>query len=208
LIGTYRRARPRGPLGFLFGMQADYVRRLVPLFLLSLTLFSFSLFMGFHLGGNLPSGIMDELMGAFPDLEELDFVGIFLFIVFNNVVKSFLWMLLGLVGSVPPIFFSILNGFYIGWFSYEISMEHSLGFTIAALIPHGIVEVPTILLSSAAGMGLGYQLVNHLRGKGSLKAEFGLAISLFIRRIVPLLILAAILEVTLTPFIVVLFGFA
>lgn len=200
------KSRPSGILGFLFGREADYVRRIYPLFLLCVSLFCFSLIMGFHLGESIPSEILNEFMGAFPDLEKLDIVGIFLFIFFNNVFKSFLWMVLGLVGSAPPVFFTVLNGFFIGWFSYSVSLEHSLGFIVGALLPHGIIEIPTILLSSAAGMGLGYQLINRLRGRGSLKDEFNKALRLFVRRIVPLLLLSAVIEVTLTPIIVVFFG--
>jgi stage II sporulation protein M len=101
-----------------------------------------------------------------------------------------------------------MNGFLLGNFTYAFALENSLAFTVTALTPHGIVEIPTILLSSAAGMWLGYQLINRLRGRGSLRAEFVLALRLFVTRIIPLLLLSAIIEVTLTPYIVVLFGLA
>jgi uncharacterized membrane protein SpoIIM required for sporulation len=46
-----------------------------------------------------------------------------------------------------------------------------------------------------------------LRGQGSLRAEFGKALLLYITKIMPLLILAAVLEVTLTPIVVAFLGF-
>jgi stage II sporulation protein M len=116
-------------------------------------------------------------------------------------------MVLGVLGGLPPMFFAVLNGFFIGHFSYHVALDYSLGFIAAALIPHGVIEIPTILLSSAAGMGLGYAFINRLRGQGSLRAEFGKALLLYITKIMPLLILAAVLEVTLTPIVVAFLGF-
>jgi stage II sporulation protein M len=169
--------------------------------------FAFSLSVGYYLGDQIPTSLLESILGGLPDLKNLDLTMIFLFIVINNVVKSFVWMLLGVAGGFPPLVFTLLNGFFLGNFSYSVSIEHSLGFTAAALIPHGIIEIPTILLSSAAGMTLGYALINRLKGQGSLKVEFGRAIFFFLTKIVPLLILAGVIEVTLTPMVIGFIGF-
>jgi stage II sporulation protein M len=208
VTGYGRRGRPAGLLGFLFGSQADYVKRLMPLFGLCMGLFVFSMTMGFYMGDRVSMEVLEDMLGAFPDLANMDITVIFLFILLNNVIKSFVWMVLGVIGSAPPLFFAILNGFFLGNFSYTVSLEQGLGFTAAALIPHGIIEIPTILLSSAAGMALGYAVVNSLRGRGSVREEFARVIRLFISRIVPLLLVAALFEVTLTPMVIVLLGYA
>jgi stage II sporulation protein M len=207
LISYERRGKPEGLLGFIFGRQTEYVRRLVPAFSLCLLGFLFSLYVGYYLGDQIPTELLESVLGGFPDLEDFNITMIFLFIIFNNILKSFLWMILGVIGGFPPLVFTVLNGFFLGNFSYSMASEYSLEFIIAALIPHGIIEIPAILLSSAAGMGLGYALINRLRGMGSVKAEFGRAIYLFLTKIVPFLLLAAIVEVTLTPFIVGGLGF-
>ena len=207
MSGRTRPARPSGFTGFLFGRQSEYVQRLMPLFALCFLGFGFSLFAGYSLGDKIPQTLLEEVMGSLPDLGELDVTMIFLFIIFNNVINSFVWMILGVIGSIPPLFFAVINGFFLGHFTYNIALETSLGFTVAALVPHGIIEIPTILLSSAAGMGLGYALINRFRGRGSLRAEMGKALQLFITKIVPFLVIAAVVEVTLTPIIVVVLGF-
>ena len=162
---------------------------------------------GYALGDLISLEFLEEIMGGLPDLEGFDIAQIFFFIVFNNVTKSFVWMVLGVMGGLPPMFFAVLNGFFIGHFSYNVSLDYSLGFIAAALIPHGVVEIPTIILSSAAGMGLGYALLNRLRGQGNMREEFGKALLLYFTKILPLLVLSAILEVTLTPIVVALLGF-
>jgi len=199
-------SRPPGVVTLLFGRYADYVWGLRPLFLLCLMLFLFSLTMGFYLGDKIPGEALEDALGALPDLENLSLPMLFLFIFANNLFKSFIWMVLGVLLSAPPLFFTVLNGFFIGWISHSVTVKNGLAFTAAALLPHGVIEIPTILLTSAAGMGLGYQLINRLRGRGSIKAEFGKALRLFLWRIVPLLFIAAAIEVTVTPAVVFLFG--
>jgi len=204
---TQRRQRPSGFLGFIFGRQTPYVQQLSPLFMLCLLGFGFSMAAGYYLGDTISMAFLEEIMGGLPDLAGFDVVQIFFFIVANNVTKSFFWMVLGVLGGLPPLFFAVLNGFFIGHFSYNVALDYSLGFIAAALIPHGIIEIPTVLLSSAAGMALGYALINRLRGQGSLRAEFGRALLLYITKILPLLILASVLEVTLTPLVIAFLGF-
>jgi stage II sporulation protein M len=86
-------------------------------------------------------------------------------------------------------------------------LERSLSFVLVGLIPHGIIEIPTLLLCSAMGMSLGYSLINRLRGRGSLRLELIKAMRLFITRILPLIVLAAVIEVTVSPFLMTLFGY-
>jgi stage II sporulation protein M len=208
MTGLGGKGRPSGFIGFLFGNQADYVRRLTPLFGLCLGLYIFSMIAGFYTKGSITQEIIEAMLGMLPELEKLDITTFFLFILFNNVLSSFIWMVLGIVGSIPPIFFIILNGFYLGNISYSVAIERGMAFTAAALIPHGIIETPTILLSSAAGMGLGYAMVNSLRGRGSIRLELSRMFRLFTSRIIPLLLVAAVFEVTITPMMIVFLGFS
>ena len=203
-----RRGMQNGFLGFIFGRQADYIRSLTIPFAICVSVFIFSLVIGYGIGDNISQDVMDDLMGVFPNFENFDITMFILFIVFNNVSKSFLFMILGFVGSFPPLYFNIMNGFIIGIFSYKFSINYGLLITTAFLLPHGIIEIPTILLSSAAGMRLGYQLINRLRGHGGVGVEFVMALRLFVSRIIPLLLLAAIVEVINTILMTILFGIA
>lgn len=154
----------------------------------------------------MPGGLLEELIQPFPELKGMGLPFIFLFIIANNVLKSLVWMVLGILFGIPPLIFTAFNGFFLGWFSYSISKERGVIFTLAALAPHGVVEIPTVLLCMAAGLGIGYQLINRLRGRGRVGAEVKGALKLFIRRIIPLLILAALIEVIVTPMVVFLLG--
>jgi len=191
---------------FIFGGSGDYVWELRYQFAICLLLFVSTLAMGFYLGNRLPVTLLEELMGQFPELETMSYWQIFLFIAGNNIFKGFLWMLLGLIFGIPPLLFIALNGFFVGWVAYDASVRHSIEFAVVALTPHGIIEIPAFLVSMAAGMRLGYQLINTLRHRGSLKAELVRSLRLFVMRIIPLLLLAAIIEVTITPLLLLLLG--
>lgn len=197
-------------LGFIdrfFGRHAGYVRRISPMFLFCLFLFTFSLVMGFYMGEGLEQDALNELTESYSDLGNLGALGLFVFIVVNNIGKSLVFMILGLVLSIPPLLFVVFNGFFIGWLSYAVSVETGLGFVALALIPHGIVEIPAILLSMCMGMGLGYQAVNRLRGRHGLGAEWRDAWGLFLWRIAPILIFGAVLEISLTPWLLEAVGY-
>jgi stage II sporulation protein M len=194
------------PITTLFDDSAEYVWALRRLFLLSLLLFSSSIAIGYTFGDRLPVDPLEEFRRLLPNPKAAAPLTLFLFIAANNLAKSLIWMLLGLLFSLPPILFIILNGFYLGWASHIVAEERGLLPTLVALAPHGVIEVPTILLSSAAGIALGHQVINRLRGRKSLLEEVRRALILYIYRIAPLLILSALVEVSLTPLLTELLG--
>jgi len=199
--------RPPLFIRLVFKSHAKYVWELRVPFIVCLSLFFVSLLGGFFLGNMLPTEVLEEVLGSIPEMEDWSLPFIFVYIIVNNVSKSFIWMLLGIALGILPLLFVMINGFFVGWISYTTSIKKGFFFTVAALLPHGVVEIPAILLSMAAGIGLGVKLVKSLRKQGSLKQELRSALSLYIFRIVPSLVLAAVLEVTLTPLIIYLLGF-
>jgi stage II sporulation protein M len=192
----------------LFGKYADYASRLATTFALCCFLFGFSLGMGYLLGDSMPSSSMNDILGTFPDLSKMSLLELFAFIAANNVFKSLLFMGAGILGGVLPLFFVIFNGFFIGWVAYNYGTIFGIGYIVTGLVPHGVIEIPMIILAMSMGMSLGYTLLNTLRGEGNLMDEIKSALGLFITRIAPLLVAAAVIEVTITPLIMLLFGYA
>lgn len=199
-------AKNNGFIGYFFGSHYEYVRSLKPLFILCLLVFVFSMASGWYSGEDITHIITQDLAEMLPDIENSDITSIFGFILFNNLFVNLLWMILGLFAVFPSVYFSSFNGFILGAFAYTFAAETSTTLVVVGLLPHGIIEIPTMILSSSVGMGLGYTVINKLRGKGSLRKELNLAIKLYIKRIVPLVILAAIIEVTITPLLIGIFS--
>ncbi len=162
--------------------------------------------MGYALGGNMNGNALQDLLGTFPDINSMTLPELFAFIAANNTFKSLLFMFGGLLGGVLPLFFVIFNGFTVGWVAYDVGTTQGLGYAIAGLTPHGVVEIPAILLAMAMGMSIGYTMLNSLRGQGNVVKELKNAFGFFVTRVFPLLILAALIEVIVTPIVIVLFG--
>jgi stage II sporulation protein M len=162
--------------------------------------------MGYLVGESASGTILEDLLGSFPDFSNMSTIQVFGFVVLNNSFKGLLFMLGGVLAGLPSLFFIVFNGFFIGWLSYIVGSERGLIFVLAALLPHGIIETPAIILSMTMGVSIGYEFINRIRGGGNLRREISLAIGLYIRRIIPLLVLAAVIEVTVTPLIISLLG--
>ncbi|MNU77774.1 hypothetical protein D3C71_673560 [compost metagenome] len=132
----------------------------------------------------------------------------FIFIFFNNAIKGVLMIYLGILAGVIPVFFLLVNGMVLG---YLIEVQSAHGSNIAdlvfkGLLPHGIIEIPAIIIASAFGIKFGMVTLRGLGRQISGKEERGdrewrvfakssLNISLWI---VILLFIAAIIESTLT----------
>jgi stage II sporulation protein M len=69
------------------------------------------------------------------------------------------------------------------------------------IVPHGIFELPAIFLGTSIGLKLGLHPFRRLAGKAdtTLLSELSYGLRLFFRLILPLLLLAAAIEVFVTP---------
>jgi len=199
-------------VSMIFGRYTDYVWGLRFIFTFCLLIFFYSLVMGYFYGGGAAEEsikYLEEILSGVQGLGLpliLVYVFVFLLIIVNNALSNLIFFVSGILFSVPPLYFDVNNGFVIGGTIQYTGQMIGVPLTILGLVPHGIIEIPTSVLSMAVGVSLGYQLINQLRGKGSLRAELRKAIGLFVWKIVPLLTLSALIEVTVTPFVLFVFG--
>lgn len=98
---------------------------------------------------------------------ELDFLK---FIFFNNAIKSVAVMALGALLGVYPALFLVMNGLVIGYLVSELGNqgENVLHLIVYGLLPHGIIEIPAILIAAGFGMQFGYVA---LKGIGEMAAR-------------------------------------
>lgn len=131
------------------------------------------------------------------------------FILVNNVRVTFLILLAGIVsfsvlGTVTYLFNVSLIGGVLGVF-------HLLGYSpaalfVAGLLPHGIFEIPALMLSGAVVLRIGTMLVTPQMEKSmgqvliELLADWA---KIFLGVVIPLLAVAALIEAYVTPSILV-----
>lgn len=155
----------------------------------------FSIFMGYTLGDQMSPKAFEEALSNLPDPNQLNSLELFAAIVYNNVLASFIFIVSGFLLGIPPMIFIVINGLLIG---YVVSnTPQGIGFVLATILPHGIIEIPVINLSAAMGVGLGYKIIHRFMRRKGLQEYITETLKVFIKRIVPLLVLAAGIETAL-----------
>jgi stage II sporulation protein M len=123
-------------------------------------------------------------------------------IFLNNFIKSLLVILLGFLIGIPPVVFLAFNGLILGVVvRYGVSSIGLAG-TLASLLPHGVIEIPSTLVASALGLNVGWEALIGVFGMESrVKATVAHCLKIFLKVVAPLLAVAAFIEVYVTPLI-------
>lgn len=147
--------------------------------------------------------ILGQTLSQFSQLRGLNAFMIFLFIFLNNAIKGFFVIVLGFLFGIVPLMFVFLNGQLVG-FLLGISQIRELGIgrMIAGIAPHGILEIPAIMLSAGYGIWLGYRFYRFFWRKDSFRIYFSFALKKYFTLILPLLFVAALIESFVTPYVI------
>lgn len=131
----------------------------------------------------------------------------FIFILANNIIAVVFSFVLSPVLCLIPLISLVLNGLVIGFVSALVIEQQSLGFLIAGLLPHGIIEIPALILALGASLNFGFLFTSAIlkRDRRSLIIP-GLVENLkYLAIAVALLIPAAFIEAFITPIFLGLF---
>lgn len=144
----------------------------------------------------LPDAISEQLLRSIQELVErtqgLSQTELISFIFFNNLQASFLGILLGIFLGIFPLIATVFNGFLVG-FVGKIAVSEGGVIVLWRLLPHGIFELPAIFISFGLGLKSGTFLFRKNKME-SFKEYFWNSLRVFIFVVVPLLIIAAIIE--------------
>ena len=123
---------------------------------------------GLVLGLAVPGEIANFLAGNIDALEELGAILVpfefstALFILRNNVMALLFSFIFSPILCLVPILALTVNGGLISFVSAIVVQEKSLGFLLAGLVPHGIFELPAIIIGEAAALSFGAMVVSLL----------------------------------------------
>jgi len=164
--------------------------------------------------GNLEgSSIFSGLEQKISFFQSLNILGKILFIFLNNLLVALISIFLGAILGLFPIFIALMNGFVVGIVAGKVLESNGIGYLLVGLVPHGIFEIPAILISIGLGLKFGYLIVNTiisiLLGKPTKDNEF----KLFFRELKPafkiiliLLCIGAFVEILITPLLITIIG--
>lgn len=185
-------------------------------FIVVVLVFGFSLYMGWANSDQFTHFLEKQLEGLRPMIKSISSkenpqVWLFIFIFLNNAIKSVLIVFCGVFLGVLPLFMLIANGMILGYVLSLQTHESTLSIVLKGILPHGIIEIPVILLACAYGLKIG-MLVWKMGVQLLVPAEKRSARIELIRifqltkplsmGIVVLLLIAAIIESTLTYWLV------
>ncbi len=152
---------------------------------------------------------LGEVAGELSDKQHAN-VWFFLFIFFNNTLKSIFVMYLGgLLGFIPIIFLAV-NGMIIGYLFVQMSEagQNVWMLLIKGILPHGIIEIPAIIIACAFGLRFGaivwVMFINLFRSKETRTQHMAAAETFLYRTLhmmiflVVTLFIAALIESTFT----------
>lgn len=125
-------------------------------------------------------------------------------LIFQNNLRALLLIMFGgVVLGIITIFGITFNGFIVGIvLALNFYNGQSLVSFLAAILPHGIFELPVILLGGAFGLKMGFELIfpgNVSRNEKFKKNLYQCICSLIV--LVPTLFIAAAVEAIVTPYI-------
>ena len=181
----------------------QYFRELRPFLITALLLFALGIIAGTLLAGHSTfAGLkINESLGGFAQMFiNLPRPLLALMIFANNAVKTLLVIVLGIAFAIVPFVFILVNGVAIGVVLHLATESKGLAYSMLAIVPHGLFELPGVLSGAAIGVMLGSKAIKRLFRKSEFKvgSELSRAIKIFVSTIVPLLLIGAITETYLT----------
>lgn len=125
-------------------------------------------------------------------------------IFLNNSIKALLVVVGGLALGIFPVIFLLANGAALGFVLAASMQSRGVLNALLAIVPHGIFELPAILLATSMGLLLGRCAIKQFFGSSetSISTELALALKFFARIVVPLLVIAALVEAFFTSILV------
>jgi stage II sporulation protein M len=181
--------------------QKALIRNLI----LATSIFFASLIVGTLIGQDTVEGLLREFGAVLAPLASTDNVSILLLLIIfiNNAIKALGLIFLGILLGLPPLLFVAVNGFILGGLGSALESVKGWGYVVASFVPHGVIEIPVILLATALGFTVGMESLKWLvRKESRVKLQWSNGLKVYVRWILPGLAVAAIVEAFVTPLVI------
>lgn len=126
------------------------------------------------------------------------------FIYLKNATAVVISFLFSPFLCLVPVLALLFNSAFLTYIAAIVVQEESLGWLLAGLLPHGIFEIPALIIGEAAALSFGVAMIVALftRDRGNrLLPNFKMSLK-YILLALALLVPAAILETFVTPLLI------
>lgn len=141
---------------------------------------------------NILNWIADYIKNIVNETSGFSFMQLSSYIFFNNLKSSLAGMIFGIFLGIPSILVALFNGYILGFVLNESVKTNGI-FILWKLFPHGIFELTAVFISLGLGLRMGTQALFNKK-KDMLKKIFYDSLRVFLFIVIPLLIIAAIIE--------------
>jgi stage II sporulation protein M len=168
--------------------------------------FSFAVFLIFGVIGFIfPIFFVDQVIALIQELikqtEGLGVIGLARFIIANNVQSAFFGMIFGIILGIFPLIVIVVNGYILGFVANQVTVSEG-GLVLWRLLPHGIFEIPAIMIAVGVGLRLGmFLFISKKKTWVEFRKWVLNALRVFILIVIPLLVIAGIIEGLLITFL-------
>jgi stage II sporulation protein M len=174
---------------------------------LAIGLFLVSFALGMAAPPAASSGLMEETLQFLGPLARLGPLELVAVIFLNNALKALGTIVLGIAFGIPSVLFITINGYLLGVVVGRLAPSLGYGGLLASLLPHGLIEVPAVIVATALGLAIGAQTLRWAMGRQSqVKHQFRTGLRVYVKWLLPALLLAALIEAFITPFVAAFFA--
>ena len=175
-----------------YKLSWDYIKESKGFLWLAFILIIIGVLVGYFYPVFFHNFILNMLEDLIKKTEGFNLFQMMVFILKNNLTSSFFALGFGIILGIFPIVSALFNGYVIGFVVKKASSSAGLSI-LWNLVPHGIFEIPAIIIS----LGLGIKLGSFVFARDKKKAfvyNLENCFRVFIFIVLPLLVIAAIIE--------------
>jgi len=189
-----KRGKKKFSLRNEYKLSWDYIKSCKNfIYIIIAVFFGFALFgFIFPIPAELEKVIMNFLQELLEQTKDFNQIEMIEFIFLNNLQSSFFGLVLGAVFGIFPVLSSLVNGYVVGFVALKTIQTEDI-LVLWRLFPHGIFELPAVFISLGMGLKFG-TFIFQKNKKRTFKNYFWNSLRVFLFVVIPLLIIAAIIE--------------
>lgn len=137
---------------------------------------AFLIFLVSAISGYMNADALTQVLkqnGFYDQLEEISrsikqnpsFLHVFVILFKNNIFATFSYMVLGLLFGIVPFISMLSNGMILGVILMNVAEQtgqHPIILFVTTILPHGIVEIPALIIAAGFGLRLGTAVMRRL----------------------------------------------
>jgi len=168
----------------------------------ALALFFASAYAGYAVIGAFPVDQLSQLAPGNSPLADVEFT--FPSITFNNLRALLLMFLGSITAGLLSVFGLFVNGLLVGAVVAIVIEQTSWAVILAALMPHGVIELSAFFVAAAIGLRIPHRIARYLLGYDEQPLTKVEAFELVVIGVVlaAMIVVAAWIEVNVTPDVV------